>query len=682
MPHRGAGPDDGRPHTPWTTDRIWFGGDYNPEQWDPATWAEDDLLMAQSRITTVTVGVFSWSVLEPEEGRFTFGWLDATLDRLHAQGIQVVLATPTASPPPWFTLAHPDALPVSPEGTRLWHGSRDTYCAAAPAYRRAALRMAAKLAARYADHPALALWHVHNEYGTLCWCDHTAGAFRRWLRACYGEGAAGLDALNEAWGTTFWSQRYSTWRQVLPPRATQYLHNPSHTLDFRRFWSDELLAAYREQRDEIRRHTPDVPVTTNFMLPDYQNLDLWRWSREVDVVAVDHYLGSPDPLATGADLAFGADRARSFNGGRPWVLMEQAANLVVQPDRLLTKSPGASRRDTLSYLARGADTAMFFQWRASRSGAELHHASLVPHAGRRSRVYRETVELGDTLHRLAEVTGSMVFADVAVLWDADSWWGLDNRCFPSGRLRYPDLVRETHAALWRNGITTDFAAPGADLSGYRLVLAPGLYLLGDAEAANLDAYVRGGGHLLLGCFSGVADTSHRIRLGGFPGGLRETLGLTVTEWHPLPDEVSLALDPWGHGRWWAEDLDVEGAEVVARYGDGPVAGGPAITRHPYGEGTGWYLSTVLDAPSLTELVGTIAAQAGVSAVLPDAPTGLDAVRRRMPDGASWLFLTNFGAEAATVAASGHDLVGDRAIGPSLVLAPGEVVVIREARPAG
>ena len=205
---------------------LWFGGDYNPEQWGAVTWEEDGELMRRARVNTATVGVFSWSLLEPEEGTFEFGWLDDALDRLHAGGVRVVLATPTASPPPWFTLAHPDAMPVRPDGTRLWHGSRDTYCAAAPAYRQAARRIAGELGRRYAGHPALAMWHVHNEYGTLCWCDHAATAFRCWLRGRYGDDKAALAALNEAWGTAFWSQRYSSWDQVLPPRATQYLPNP------------------------------------------------------------------------------------------------------------------------------------------------------------------------------------------------------------------------------------------------------------------------------------------------------------------------------------------------------------------------------------------------------------------------------------------------------------------------
>ena len=269
---------------------LWFGGDYNPEQWDEPVWAEDDALMRTAGVNTATVGVFSWARLEPAEGEYDFGWLDATLDRLAANQVRVILATPTASPPPWFTLAYPDAMPVTQDGVRLTHGSRDTYCAAAPGYRAAARRMAAALAARYGQHPAVALWHVHNEYGTVCWCEHAALAFRSWLQKRYGADADGLAQLNETWGTAFWGQSYSAWPQVQPPRATQWRGNPGQLLDFRRFWSDELLAAYCEQRDEIRRAAPGVPVTTNLMLPDYQVIDPWAWRREVDVVAVDHYL--------------------------------------------------------------------------------------------------------------------------------------------------------------------------------------------------------------------------------------------------------------------------------------------------------------------------------------------------------------------------------------------------------
>ncbi|WP_245790296.1 beta-galactosidase [Streptomyces monashensis] len=392
-----------------------FGGDYNPEQWDAAVWKEDDELMRRARVNLATVGVFSWALLEPEEGRYDFTWLDAHLDRLHANGVAVDLATPTASPPPWFSLAHPDALPVTAEGVRLTHGSRDTYCLAAPAYRAAARRLAAALAERYGDHPAVALWHVHNEYATLCWCDHVAAAFRTWLRARHGS----LDALNEAWGTAFWSQRYGSWEQVLPPRATQWHRNPGQSLDFHRFWSDEVLGAYREQRDAIRARS-DRPVTTNLMLPGYQNLDLWAFGGEVDLVAIDHYPVAPG-LDAAADTAFGADRARSFGGGRPWLLMEQGTSTVYDGDRVLGKEPGETLRHSLGHIARGSEGALFFQWRQSPAGAEQWHSAMVPHAGPGSRVFREVEQTGAAVARLGELAGSTVTAHAAVLHDSDAW---------------------------------------------------------------------------------------------------------------------------------------------------------------------------------------------------------------------------------------------------------------------
>jgi beta-galactosidase len=669
---------------------LGYGGDYNPEQWDETVWAQDAALMREAGVSTATVGVFSWSRLEPEEGRYDFGWLDDVLDRLHGHGVRVILATPTASPPPWFTLAYPDAMPVTRDGTRLWHGSRDTYCAAAPAYRRAAARIAGALARRYGPHPALALWHVHNEYGTACWCDHAAAAFRRWLLRRYGC----LDALNEAWGTAFWSQHYSAWEQVFPPRATQYLANPSQQLDYQRFWSDELLAAYREQSAVLRRLAPRVPVTTNFMLPDWQLLDLWRWSREVDVVAVDHYLSSAGPEGH-LEIAFGADRARSLGGGRPWLLMEQAAGGVHEGGLIAHRPPGRIVRDSLGYVARGADSVLFFQWRASRSGAEMYHPALVPHAGRDTRVFREACSLGAALSRIGEVAGSVVRADVAVLMDFESQWALSAPVMPSEAVRHLDLVRGDHAALWRAGVACDFVSPEGDLSRYRLVLVPGVYLLSDPAAASLRRFAEGGGHLVVSFLSGVADVSHRVRAGGYPGALRDLLGVRAEEFHPLREGEHVALRAVGtrsvdmrsvdmrsaRGTVWSERLSADGAEVLARYSGGVLDGLPAVTRRAAGDGVAWYLSTRLDGDAYTRLLTGAAEAAGVRPALPGIPPGVEAVRRHGMDGRSWLFAFNHSDAAATIPAGGFDLLTGREADRRLELAPRSVAVLRE-HPAG
>jgi beta-galactosidase len=571
-------------------------------------------------------------------------------------------------------------MPVTRDGVPLWHGSRDTYCAAAPAYRQAAARIAGELARRYADHPALARWHVHNEYGTLCWCDHAAAAFRTWLRLRYGDGAAGLAALNEAWGTAFWGQRYSAWEQVLPPRATQYLPNPAQKLDFRRFWSDELLAAFREQRDVIRRYCPGTPVTTNLAMADWAAPDPWTWGDEVDVVAIDHYLTTAGPGGH-ADIAFTADLARSIGRGKPWLLMEQAASIVVSDGLMVHREPGRMLRDSLGYVARGADGVCFFQWRASRAGAELYHPALVPHAGPDTRIFAEAAELGAALERIAEVAGSTVRASAAVLLDTDSKRALECAGLPSDQIRHPDVARSVHAALWRAGLACDLAPPGADLSGYRLVLVPAVYLMSDDAAAALHRYVAAGGHLVVTFLSGIADPFHRVRTGGYPGALRDLLGLRVEEFHPLPPGATIALRGTGPldgaaGTRWSERLRPAGGDVVARYAAGVLAGLPAVTRNSVGGGVAWYLSTWLTDRAHDALLPAIAAASGVRPTLAGVPPGVDVTRRHGQDGTSWLFAFNHTDAPVTVPAVGVDLLSGQVADP-LRLPAGGVAVLRE-----
>ncbi|MGW2380987.1 beta-galactosidase [Streptomyces sp. NPDC001658] len=636
------------------TDRLGglaFGGDYNPEQWDEPVWKEDDELMRRARVNLATVGVFSWALLEPEEGHYDFAWLDAHLERLHANGVAVDLATPTASPPPWFTLAHPDALTVRPDGTRLVHGSRDTYCLTAPAYRDSARRIAGALAERYGDHPALALWHVHNEYATLCYCDHTAASFRVWLRARHGS----LDILNEAWGTAFWSQRYTSWEQVLPPRATNWHKNPGQELDFRRFWADEVTAAYREQRDAIRAHS-DRPVTTNLMLPAYQNIDVWALARELDVVTIDQYPGAPG-LSAAADVAFHADRARSLGGGRPWLLMEQGTSTVYDGDRVLAKDPGDILRHTLGHIARGSEGALFFQWRQSRAGAETWHSAMVPHAGPDSRIFREVTQTGEAVARLGELAGSTVSAQVAVLHDPDAWWALDVDGLPSAEIDYHTTLGRAHRALWDAGVTVDFAHPAHEVGHYRLVVAPALFLLSDRAAENLRRYVAGGGTLVVQHASGYVDERLHARLGGYPAApLREALGIRVEEYRPLRRGERITLSDGTQGTAWSESLRTEGAETLAAYTHGILNGSPALTRHHFGTGQGWYLSTHLTDAGYGALVARLLDEAGVGPGLPGLPPQVEAVTRHAPDGRRWRFLISHRPEPVPLPEPAHDLL--------------------------
>jgi beta-galactosidase len=379
-----------------------------------------------------------------------------------------------------------------------------------------------------------------------------------------------------------------------------------------------------------------------------------------------------------ADTAFGADRARSFGGGKPWLLIEQGTNTVYLPDRVLPKDPGRILRSSLAHIARGSDGALFFQWRQSRAGAELWHSAMVPHAGPDTRIFRETAATGEAVAALEEVAGSTVTAEAAVLHDADAWWALDTNGMPSSELDYPATLKRAHRALWDAGVTTDFAHPEPDLSRYRLVLAPSLYLVSDAGAASLRRYVEGGGTLLVQYFSGVVDEHHRVRTGGYPGALREVLGIRGEEHRPLAAGAAVALSDGSAGTLWSEDLRTEGAEAVTAYAAGPLTGKPAVTRYGFGAGTGWYVSTKLDDAAYRALIGRVLAESGVRPEVAGLPAGVEAVRRRAADGRSWLFVINNTERQVSVPVRGRDLLAARAVPPEGLTVPaGGVAVVRE-----
>jgi beta-galactosidase len=649
---------------------LCFGGDYNPEQWSSEVWRQDATLMRAAGVNLVTIGVFSWAWLEPAAGRYEFGWLDEVMDLMAEHDIQVDLATATASPPPWFSQAYPRAQPVDHDGRRLWYGSRQAYCPSSPAYRDKATDLVERLADRYGRHPALVLWHINNEYGchvARCYCDVSAGAFRDWLADRYKD----TDTLNEAWGTAFWSQRYGDWSEVLPPRLTPTHHNPAHVLDFARFSSDALLELYRAELAVLRRHTPDIPVTTNLM-PTFTALDYWRWAPHLDVVSTDHYLTGTDPRPE-ADVAFAADLSRSL-GDAPWLLMEHSTSAVNWQPRNVAKRPGQILRNAMGYVGRGADGAMFFQWRASRAGAEKWHSAMLPHAGTDSKIWREVIGLGAALGRLGEVSGSTVDVEVAIVFDYPSAWAQERDSQPSVDMTAFPEVQRWHRVLWRLGITADLAPPGRDLSRYRAVLVPSLYLISDTDAASLKSYVDGGGTLLVGAYSGIVDEHDRVRLGGYPGAFTDLLGVRIEEFFPLLADECVELSDGSTGTVWSELGEARGAEVIASYTGTSLTGSPALTRHRYGTGTAWYVGTRLVDEDLARLVQNVCGPAGVQPV--PADWGVEAVRRRHPSGTTYLFLLNHGGAEASVRVAGTDLISGAEIGESLTIPAGGVAVVR------
>jgi beta-galactosidase len=607
----------------------WYGGDYNPEQWPEEVWDEDVRLMNRAGVTLATVGVFSWARLEPREGEYDFAWLDEVLEKLHTGGVRVDLATATASPPPWLSRTYPETLPVTADGVRLSPGSRQAYCPSSPVYRAAAARLVRALAERYGKHPALVLWHINNEYGchvARCYCDESAAAFRRWLQERYGD----VDGLNAAWGTAFWSQRYDSFDEILPPRATPAYPNPTQQLDFDRFSSDELLACFLAEKAVLREVTPDVPVTTNFM-GVFRGADYWRWAPHVDVVSDDLYPDPADPDAA-RTAAMARDLMRSLGRGRPWLLMEQAANAANMRPRNAPKAPGQMRALSYQAVARGADGILFFQWRQSRVGAEAFHSAMLPHAGTDTRVFREVEQLGRELSRLGEVVGTSATARAALVLDWDSWWAIEQRGLPM-HSSYLALVAPWHAALTEAGVLVDLVRGDEDLTGYALVVVPSLFVATDAQIGAIDAAAQAGATVLVTAQSAIVDESLHVRLGGYLGGLRRTLGVWVEEFAPLagawqragavpvreeatvPPVVALSGPAFPNGATgveWTETVRIRDAEVRAHFADGALEGAPALTRRATGDGAAWYLATRLGPEATAELVGVLVRESGLA----------------------------------------------------------------------
>lgn len=648
-----------------------FGCDYNPEQWDRSVWPDDVRLMQQAGVGLVAINIFGWSSINPARGVWDFAALDEIIALLHAADIRINLGTGTASPAPWLTAQHPEILPVGEDGTVFQQGGRQGYCPSSPLFRAYAAEVVTRVVERYGDHPAVALWHVSNELGchnALCYCDTSAEAFRGWLRERYAD----IDALNRAWGTTFWSQRYSDFDDVRVPAQALSLRNPGQILDFQRFSSDEQLALYRAEA-AILRERSDVPVTTNFMVTAHiRNLDYWSWAGEMDLIANDHYLDRRLDDARG-ELSFAADLTRGLAQGAPWLLMETSTGAVNWQPYNLAKAPGELQRNIAAHIARGADGICFFQWRASTQDAEKYHTALVPHAGEDSDQWREVVALGGLLDRLGEVAGTRVVADAALFFSWESWWASENEGRPSEALTYLGQVHAAHAALADAGVTTDVVRPGADLDGHRLLIVPALHLIGDADAAAIARAVENGATALITFFSGIVDEEDRVRTGGYPGAFRDLLGIRSEEFTPLRPDETVTLTDGTTATVWSERLKATDAEVIASFVDGPAAGHPAITRRATGAGEAWFLGTQPAREDYRALIARLAASAGVAPV-PGAGPDVEIVRRT-GDAGSFLFVINHGSTDAEVAAAGHDLVTDaRATG---LVPAGAVRIIKE-----
>jgi beta-galactosidase len=655
-----------------------YGGDYNPEQWPEEIWLEDARLMREAGVNLVSLGIFSWTKMEPRSAEYDFAWLDRLMVLLHEHGVSVNLATPTASPPAWLVHRHPEILPVTADGTTLWHGSRRHYCPHSPVYHEHVRRLVRKLAERYAGHPALAMWHVDNEYAchiSECFCDVSAAAFREWLKKRYGS----LDALNHAWATAFWSQIYTDWEEIHPPRQAPTFVNPTQQLDWARFNSDSWIACFEEQKAILRELTPGIPVATNFM-GFHKPIDYWRLATREDLVANDNYPDTSDPTWM-VHAGMICDLIRSLGNRRSWILMEQATAHVNWRQRNATKRPGVMRLGSYQAIARGADGIMFFQWRASRAGAEKFHSGMVPHIGTDSRVWREVKAFGDELPKLDALLASQVQAEVAILFDWENWWALELDSKPSNDLRLLPQLMAYYAPLFKRNITVDFAHPDSDLSRYKLVIAPNLYLVKEGTAENMNRYVENGGNLIMSFFSGLVDEHDHARLGAYPAPFQEMLGLVIEEYAPYSETGFNTTRTSDNKQFrcslWSDIIRLKGAESIAEFEQDYYKGSPAVTRNQFGKGTAFYVGTVPDPDGMAWLMNQACTTAGIRPVVSSSPAGVEFVVRTNGTH-SWLFALNYSNEEVTIPLEqpGYEVLSETSLDKSLRLGPGDVAILQ------
>ena len=672
-------------------ERIWYGGDYNPDQWPEEVWDDDVRLMKKAGVNLVSVGIFSWAKIETSEGVYDFDWLDRIIDKLGEAGVAVDLASATASPPMWLTQAHPEVLWKDYRGDVCQPGARQHWRPTSPVFREYALKLCRAMAEHYKGNPYVVAWHVSNEYGCHNRFDYSEDAehaFQQWCEERYGT----IDAVNDAWGTAFWAQRMNDFSEIVPPRfiGDGNFMNPGKLLDFKRFSSDALKAFYIAERDALAEITPDLPLTTNFMVSASGSvLDYDDWGDEVDFVSNDHYFIPGEAHLD--ELAFSASLVDGIARKDPWFLMEHSTSAVNWREINYRKEPGQLVRDSLAHVAMGADAVCYFQWRQSKAGAEKFHSAMVPHAGEDSAVFRDVCELGADLNKLSDegILGSrLAKSRVAVVFDYESEWATEHTATPTQHVHHVDEPLAWFRALADQGVTADVVPVRGAWDGYEMVVLPSVYLLSEETTRRVRDYVVGGGRLVVTYYTGISDEKDHVWLGGYPGSIRDVVGVRVEEFMPMgndftgvPDHLDLSNGAVAHDIADVIGSVDESATVLATFKDNPwtgMDGVPAIVANTFGEGRSVYVGArlgreglALSLPEILESLGMAEAGGNDGRVLH--------VEREGADGSRFVFSFNRTHETVRVPVEGEVVVSSFADvdGETASIKPNGVIVTKQ-----
>ncbi len=623
------------------------GADYNPEQWikyKTSVWQEDMKRAKEAGINELSVGIFSWSFLEPEDGVYTFEWLDEVMDMLHENGIRAILATPSGARPPWMAQKYPSVLRMDHERKPYIFGARHNACYSSPDYQRKVTEMNTRLAQRYANHPALYMWHVSNEYNYECHCPRCQEAFREWLKARYGD----VDTLNDSWWNSFWSHRFTDFSQIESPTTPSFLgewESPNHNLAWRRFCSDHLADFFQLECEPLRKYAPHIPVTANLM-HTFPGLDYFELGRRMDVVSWDNYprwKGDEQDIAISAATSFKHDLMRGTGGQKPFLMMESCPGAVNWDDHNTLPPPGTVLYQGLQAIAHGSDSVQYFQFRAGRGGSEQFHGSVLPPDGNAdTRAFREVSEVSRMLEKLAPVCGTVTRNQVALVYDWHVRWALDYAWMGHRfQQKYEETVQDHHTALINAGYGVDVIDQMSDLSPYRAVVAPMLYLLRGDFAKRLTDFAKAGGLVYLTYMSGYVDEEDLRFLTRPP--LEELTGVRTDEIDAFTQGHENHLE-WRGKTYPVKDVaqlsTAIGAQVLAAYPKQFYQGMPLFTRNTVGTGACYTLQARLSTDGLCAVLGDILQGHGVEPLFRHLPSGVTPAARYAQDGTRYLFLLN------------------------------------------
>lgn len=664
---------------------LLHGGDYNPDQWldRPDILEEDIKMMKKAGVNTATVGVFSWSALEPQEGNFQFGWLHDIMDKLYENGIYTVLATPTGARPAWMDEKYPSVLRVEKDGRRNHHSGRHNHCMSSLEYRALVEKMDTKLAQEFGNHPGLILWHISNELGGECYCDSCKKRFQEYLREKYHNN---IEELNKQWWTSFWSRRFDSFEQIEPPYDNGEHSILGLNLDWKRFNSWNMKDYLAFERRILKKYTPQVPATANFMKL-FEQLDYVDLAKEIDIISWDGYPSWNNdyetPADTAAELSFDHAVMRSLKKDKPFMLMESTPSLVNWHSVNKLKRPGILRASSIQTIGCGSDTVQYFQWRKGRGAAEQFHGAVVDHLGRDdTRVFKEVSEVGGLLKKLAPVTGSRVASKAAVLFDWSNRWAIkDMQGMAHDTKKYEKEVRKFYNIHLKKGINADIVFPLEDLSSYSLVVLPMYYAVSKEAGAWLKEYVKNGGTVVATYLTAYVNENTLAYLGGFPGaGLGEVFGLYAEELDTLyPTDSNAVLMKDGNKaivKDYCELIKLTGAEVLGTYESDFYAGMPAVTVHSYGNGKAYYIGTRMEEEDLIKFFTQIWSECGIKEK--ELPEGVEYLTRIAEDGSTFDFYVNYNAMPVTVQLSkdGTNLLNGEAVSGKVEILPFNAVVVK------